>query len=200
MGPDSWDWLANGLFWSGAPVAASFRPPGLPLVIALLHRLQALPLLPYLNFAMLGLTAFLLHRLIRLRHSPLIAALAVLLLISNGSLFGHTRYVMAEVWTLPFLIGAAIAFVRSAEEPSQYLLCTALLSLSFLFHYAGAIVGLGFALALLLCRRADPHDAMALARAPGRSASAALVARRPGGPQPLERKDPCHRRVGAPDA
>lgn len=153
MAPDSWDWLANGIFWSGAPIAASFRPPGLPLVMAALHRFSALPLLPYLNFAMLGLTALLLHRLVRLRHSPLVAALAVLLFVSNGSLFGYTRYVMGEVWTLPFLVGAAIAFVRAAEQPRRYLLCAALLSVSFLFHYAGAVVGAGLAVAVLLDRR-----------------------------------------------
>ena len=153
MGPDSWDWLVNGLYWSGAPVQASFRPPGLPLVIALLHRLAALPLLPYLNFAMLGLAAFLLHRLVRLRHSSVVAALAVLLFVSNGSLFGYTRFVMAEVWTLPFLIVAAIAFIRAAERPRSYLLCAFLLSVSFLFHYAGAVVGVGLGLAVLLYRR-----------------------------------------------
>ncbi len=153
MGPDSWDWLVNGLHWDAVPVPASHRPPGLPLVIALLHRLQALPLLPFLNFAMLGLAAALLHRLVRLRHSPLVAALAVLLFVSNGSLFGYARYVMAEVWTLPFLLGAALAFFHADEEPRSYLPCALLLSLSFLFHYAGAIVGIAFALALLLHRR-----------------------------------------------
>lgn len=168
MSPDSWDWMANGIFWSGTSIIASFRPPGLPLVIALLHRLRALPMLPYLNFAMLGLAAFLLHRLLRLRHSPLVAALAVLLFVSNGSLFGYSRYVMAEVWTLPFLIGAAIAFIRSAEQPRRYWLCAALLSVSFLFHYAGAVVGAGLGLAMLLYRRESfstrwPWVALALA-------------------------------------
>lgn len=155
MGPDSWDWLANGIFWSGAPITVSFRPPGLPLVLALLHQLHLLPILPYLNFAMLGLSAFLLHRLIRLQHSPLTAAIAVLLFVSNGSLFGYTRYLMAEVWTLPFLVGAAIAFVRAAEQPRKYLLVAVLLSVSFLFHYAGAVVGAGLALAVLVYRRKD---------------------------------------------
>lgn len=166
MAPDSWDWLANGIFWSGAPIAASFRPPGLPLVLALLHRLQLLPLVPYLNFALLGLTALLLHRLIRLKHTPLVAALATLLFVSNGSLFGYTRYLMAEVWTLPFLVGAAIAFIRAEQRPRLYLLCAALLSLSFLFHYAGAVVGAGLALAMLLHRRslfATPWPWLALA-------------------------------------
>lgn len=153
MSPDSWDWLANGLHWSGVAIPASYRPPGLPLVMALLHRLQALPLLPYLNFAMLGLAAVLLHRLIRLRHSALVAALAVLLFVSNGSLFGYTRFIMAEVWTLPFLVGAAIAFARAATEPRRYVACAFLLSLSFLFHYAGLVVGIAFALAVLLHRR-----------------------------------------------
>lgn len=153
MAPDSWDWVANGIYWSGASIASTFRPPGLPLVVALLHRLSALPLLPYLNFAMLGLAAILLHRLVRLRHTPLVSALAVLLFVSNGSLFGYTRFVMAEVWTLPFLIAAAIAFVRAAEQPRRYLLCAALLSVSFLFHYAGAVVAAGFGVATVLYRR-----------------------------------------------
>lgn len=153
MGPDSWDWLADGLYWDGVPLPSTHRPPGLPLIIALLHRLSAMPLLPYLNFAMLGLAAALLHRLVRLRHSGLVAALAVLLFVSNGSLFGYTRYVMGEIWTLPFLLGAALAFVRAASEPRSYLTCALLLSLSFLFHYAGAIVGVGFILAVLVHRR-----------------------------------------------
>ena len=68
---------------------------------------------------MLGLATILLHRLIRLRHSPIVAAIAVLLFVSNGSLFGYARFVMAEVWTLPFLIGAAIAFVRAAGAAAR---------------------------------------------------------------------------------
>jgi hypothetical protein len=153
MSPDSWDWLVNGLYWRGAPIDATFRPPGLPLVIALLARLGALPLLPYLNFAMFGLAAILLHRLVRLRHSRLVAALAVLLFVSNGSIFGYVRYVMAEVWTLPLLLGAAIAFARAAERPRRYITCALALSLGFLFQYASVIAGAGLVLALLLFRR-----------------------------------------------
>ncbi len=153
MSPDSWDWLVNGLYWGGAPVASSFRPPGLPLVTTLLSRLSILEALPYLNFAMLGLAGVLLHRLIRLRHSSLVAALAVLIFVSNGSLFGHTRYVMAEIWTLPFLLASALAFARAEEAPRRYLACALLLSVSFLFHYAGAPVGCGLALAVLVYRR-----------------------------------------------
>ncbi|MEO7795671.1 MAG: hypothetical protein ABIV06_12955 [Thermoanaerobaculia bacterium] len=153
MGPDSWDWLANGLSWSGVPIPSTFRPPGLPLVITLLDRVSAIPLLPYLTFARLGLAAVLLHRLVRQRHSSLVTALAVLLFVSNGSLFGYTRYVMGEVWTLPFLLAAALAFVRAAGEPRAYLSSALFLSVSFLFHYAGAIVGIAFALAVLMFRR-----------------------------------------------
>ncbi|MEO8276217.1 MAG: glycosyltransferase family 39 protein, partial [Thermoanaerobaculia bacterium] len=155
MSPDSWDWLANGLSWSGAPIDASFRPPGLPLVIAALHRLGVLNALPILNFAMLALAAALLYRWIRLRHSAVVAALACLLFVSNGSLFGYVRFVMAEVWTLPFLVAAAIAFTRAAARPRAYITCGLLLGESFLFHYAGAIVALAMAAALLFHRRAD---------------------------------------------
>lgn len=153
MGPDSWDWLVNGLFWSGAPIPTSFRPPGLPLIIAGLHRASALPLLPYFGFAMLALTAILLHRLVRLRHSPFVAAFAVLLFVSNGSFFGYCRYLMAEIWTLPFLVAAAIAFARARREPRWLVACGLLLAVSFLFHYAGAIVGAGYAATLLVARR-----------------------------------------------
>src|SRR5881628_1542732 len=48
VGGDSHDWIANGLRLAGEDVRYSGRPPLLPLVIALLHRLSALSWLPLL--------------------------------------------------------------------------------------------------------------------------------------------------------
>ena len=46
MTADSYDWISNGLFWSGKPILPSLRPPGLPLVIAGLSKVGLLSLLP----------------------------------------------------------------------------------------------------------------------------------------------------------
>ncbi len=39
---DSYDWIANGLSWAGENVSASWRPPGVPLLIAALFKLGLL--------------------------------------------------------------------------------------------------------------------------------------------------------------
>jgi len=152
---DSFDWIANGLFWAGQPVAASFRPPGLPLLIAALWRLGLLHLLPLLNILVLMLTAAALQRFLLLRFTPPVAALAAWVFFANSYLQWYAPFVMAELYATLFLVLAAQAFARAGEDPRLYRRFGAALGAGFLFHYAAPIAGLGFALAVLLTRRAQ---------------------------------------------
>jgi len=153
--PDSYDWIHNGLYWAGADLTPSLRPPGLPLLIALLWRLGALRFLPVLNFLALGACAALLYRLLRTRHAPVVAAVATWVFFSSAYVQELAKYVMAEVWATPFLVAAALAFLRAGTRPRAYLALGALLGAGYLVHYAAAIAGAGFAAAVLLTRRDD---------------------------------------------
>lgn len=155
MMSDSYDWVANGLFLAGEKVATTWRPPGLPALIAALWKAGALRWLPVLNYAVLGLITAALYRLLRERHGAWISAAASWFFFANDFVQDLTKYVLAEVFCTLFIVLAAHAFVRAARDPRLYRTCALLLALGFLFHHATAVVGLGFAVAMVVTRRAD---------------------------------------------
>lgn len=152
---DSYDWINNGLFWAGEAVLPSFRPPGLPLLIALLYRLGALSWLPAVNFAALGAVAVLLYRFLRRRHDPAIATFGAAVFYMNDLSQDWTRWIGAELFATLGIVIAVLLFERAAEEPRRYLPFGLTIGLGFLVHYVAAPAALGFAAAVLLFRR--PH-------------------------------------------
>lgn len=155
MMSDSYDWIANGLFLAGAKGATTWRPPGLPLLIAALWKAGALRWLPVVNYVVLGLTAAVLYRLLRERHGTWISAAAAWFFFANDFVQDLTKYVLAEIYCTLFIVLAAHAFLRAARDPRRYRTCALFLAVGFLFHHATAVVGLGFAVAMVVTRRTD---------------------------------------------
>ena len=153
LSPDSYDWINNGLYWAGAPVLPSFRPPGLPLIMAGLLKVGALSWLPVLNFLALGTTACVLYVFLRQQFSPTVAALSAWLFYANDYSQDLARYVFAEVYATPLLVLAALCFFRAAERPGLYVPFGLALGASFLFHHAALPAGLGFAAVVVIWRR-----------------------------------------------
>ena len=158
LSSDSYDWINNGLFWAGAPLRPSLRPAGLPIVMAGLEKLGALSWLPALNFALLGATAILLHRLLCERFRPSVSALSAWVFFANGYVQDFTRWVMAEIWAVFFLVLAVLLFSRARGRPGLYVPFGLALGVGFLFHYAALPAGLGLAAAVLLARRAHLRE------------------------------------------
>jgi hypothetical protein len=155
MSSDSYDWISNGLFWSGKPVYPSLRPPGLPLVIAGLSKIGLLPLLPVVSFLFLGLSTALLYVLLRERHGPWVAAAASWFFFANDTVQDVARYVLSETYAMPLLILALLAFVRAGRDLRWYPVMGAALGAGFLFSYAALPAGVGLALAVLAVRAED---------------------------------------------
>jgi len=153
LSPDSYDWINNGLYWAAAPLLPSYRPPGLPLVIALLVRIGALSWLPALNFVALGVTAVLLFRLLRERFSPSVSALTAWTFYVNDFSQDLAKYVSAEVYATLFLVLAALLFLLAWRRPGLYVSFGLALGVSFLFHHAALPAGIGFGFAVLGTRR-----------------------------------------------
>lgn len=151
--PDSYDWINNGLYWAGAPVSPSFRPPGLPLLIGLLWKAGLLSWLPLLNFVALGATALVLCKLLRERFHPTVAALSAWVFYANDFSQDLAKYVMAEVWATLFIVLATLLFLRAANRPRLYSAFGLSLGIGFLFQYAAVPAGVGFAAAVLVARR-----------------------------------------------
>jgi hypothetical protein len=152
---DSYDWIANGLSWAGENVAASWRPPGLPLLIAALFKLGLLAWLPVVNVAVLGVTTAALYLLLRERHGAWISACASWFFFANDYVQDITKYLLADIYCTLFIVLAALFFVRAARDPRHYRTSALLLGVGFLFHNATIVAGFGFAVAFLLMRRRD---------------------------------------------
>lgn len=152
---DSYDWINNGLFWAGASVAPSLRPPGLPLLIAALWKFGALSFLPFFNFVFLGLSTAALYALLRERHDGWVAAIACWFFFANGCVQDLSRYVLAETYGTPFLVLAAVAFVRAARAPRAWIAFGVCIGAGFLFSYAAIPAAVGFAGALVVVSRED---------------------------------------------
>ena len=155
MTADSYDWISNGLFWSGKPILASLRPPGLPFIIAGLSKVGLLSLLPVVSFLFLGLSTALLYLLLRERHDPWIAAAASWFFFANDTVQDLAKYVLAETYATPFLVLAALAFVRAGRDLRWYPVMGGALGAAFLFSYAAVPAGVGLALAVLAVRAED---------------------------------------------
>ncbi|MEO8586097.1 MAG: glycosyltransferase family 39 protein [Acidobacteriota bacterium] len=152
---DSYDWINNGIFWAGAQVAPSLRPPGFPLLIAALWKLGALSFLPVLNFLFLGLSTAALYALLRERYDAWITAVACWFFFANGYVQDLARYLMAETYAAPFLVLAALAFVRSEREPRAWIAFGLFLGVGLLFAYVAVPAGIGFGAAFLVVARKD---------------------------------------------
>lgn len=150
---DSYDWIANGLSWAGENVAASWRPPGLPLLIAALFKAGHLSWLPVVNYVVLGLTTAALYCLLRERHGAWISAAAAWFFFANDYVQDITKYLLADIYCTLFIVLAALFFVRAARDPRHDRTWVLLLGIGFLFHSATAVAGIGFAVAFFMMRR-----------------------------------------------
>jgi hypothetical protein len=155
MSADSYDWINAGLALAGERVASSWRPPGLPLLVAALFRLGLLSWLPAVNFMVVGLTTAALYTFLRQRHGAWIAALASWFFFANDYVQDLAKYILGEVTCTLFILLAAHAFARAARDPRFYRRCGLYLGLGFLFHHAAAFAGIGFAAAFVVTRFAD---------------------------------------------
>lgn len=115
-GGDSHDWIANGLRLTGGDVRYSGRPPLLPGVIALLHRLSALSWLPLLLQGLFLATVLVLYRRAAMLFPRPAAFVAALALLVNYSLGDFSLQVMADLPAASLLFLATACFLRAGEE------------------------------------------------------------------------------------
>jgi Dolichyl-phosphate-mannose-protein mannosyltransferase len=154
-GPDSDDWIANGLALAGASVRYSVRPPLYPLLLALLHRCGALGLFPALNQAFLVLGVLILYRLLARSFSHRVSLVVSLAFLASASLGLTTTYAGADLAASVLLFAGAAAFLAAGERPGLYPLAGLLAGLSAVTQQAALLSPLPAAVALLAYRRSD---------------------------------------------
>lgn len=155
MDGDSPEWISAGLLLAGHDVRDPGRSPLLPLGIALLDRLGALPWLPVALQLLFHATILAFYALAALR-GPRRAAFAVALaLLASHSLHGMSLQVMADVPASCLLFLGCRAFVLAGTESRRYLASGLLGGLSALTQSAGLLAAAPAALTVLVHRRRD---------------------------------------------
>jgi len=174
-GGDGYDWIASGLAMAGEATRASGRPPLLPAAIALLYRLGALALLPFLLLALLLLLAVACARIAVPEGERLVARRlrAGALLFASAVYLRQGLEVMADVGAAA-LGAAGLALALSAMRRGserRWLAAGALVGIGSLAQPAAlyAVAGIGCVLLLErrpLLRTRAPWLALAAAVAP----------------------------------
>ncbi len=172
---DSWDWLLNGLFLAGEDVRYSGRAPLLPLAIAGLERLGALPWLPLLT-QLLFQVAILAHYLAARRLHGRGPACAAALAVGFGYSFQTLSLdVMADVPASSLLALSCTLLAAETVSLRRGIASGLLAGASALTQQAGLLWLPAAAGALLLVRRDRPAIGPN-ARRPRLPAVAALAA------------------------
>ncbi len=124
---DSWDWLANGLWWAGADVRFSARAPLLPLLLAALERLHLLRFAPWIGIAALHAGALALYAALRRPCGRQAAAAGVLVVVAAYSVQSLALDLMADTLAAG-LLAAALAALVAADSDRRALAAAALLA------------------------------------------------------------------------
>ncbi|HEX6201123.1 MAG TPA: hypothetical protein VF150_12725, partial [Thermoanaerobaculia bacterium] len=152
-GGDTQQWLLDGLRLAGEDVLYSFRPPGLPLVLAALHRVSALELFPLLQLGFHHAAALGAHLFLRRRYGPRVGFVCGLLLLSNATVLLLALQVMADVPGAILLAAACAVLLLAGERPSLYPVAGLLAGLSAVTQQAALLLPLPAGLTLLVARR-----------------------------------------------
>ncbi|HYL04737.1 MAG TPA: glycosyltransferase family 39 protein [Thermoanaerobaculia bacterium] len=152
---DSHDWIANGLRLAGHDVRYSGRPPLLPLALALLDRLGALPWWPLLGLAFYLATVVGFFTLAARRLPAAAAFAAALVLLAAYSLQGLALDLMADVPASCLILWSARAFLTAADRPRHYAWSGLLSGLAALTQPVGLLVVPAAAATLWVRRRRD---------------------------------------------
>lgn len=136
LAPDSYDWIANGLHYAGYDVNFTFRPPGLPLIIAGLYKLKALGLLPVLNQLVLFGILLVLFKTTARQFGKAVSIILTIILFFNFFLQNLSLFILADTFALLFLLLGLYFYIEAENDEKKYFLTSIFWSVSFLFQYA----------------------------------------------------------------
>jgi hypothetical protein len=153
LASDSYDWIANGLFLSGYDTNFSARPPGLPLVISLLAKIDFLEILPLINQLVLGGIILTFFKLTQRYFVKPIALILAAILFFNAFLANLSLYILADCYAVFFILLGSYFYLKAEDDQNEYFKSSIFLTISFFFQYALAYFLPAIALHFLIFRR-----------------------------------------------
>ncbi len=153
---DAQDWVANGLYFLGYPVAYSARPPLFPLVIAGLASVSMLKLTPLVLQGLVFATGLGLYRMLSQTCDRLLTALATLAWLTNATWVWWSAAWMADI-PAGCLLGWALIFWqrRNTSGRPGYVLAGLAAGLSAVTQPVAVLFALPVFLTVVWHRRGD---------------------------------------------
>jgi hypothetical protein len=155
IGGDSYDWISNGLYFSGADVRYSVRPPLLPLIMAVFIRLDILSYLPAFIWAAVFFAGLVFYRLLTFYVKNSTAFLTTSALWLNFSFQYQSLEIMADVLAACFLLFSVFFFIRSQKRKWNYLPSGLFAGLSAVTQQMALILPVPILLATALFRKGE---------------------------------------------
>lgn len=142
--PDSYDWLVNGLAYTGVPVPfeISHRTMLLPLVVAALYKLGAPDLAVYFGLVGYVLSVVVAYYGLRLVFGARSALIACALYAASFSLLGQSAFLGSDVMANCLVSGAALYYLAFLVEPRgrRFVVAAAFMAIGIHVQYIGAIL------------------------------------------------------------
>jgi 4-amino-4-deoxy-L-arabinose transferase-like glycosyltransferase len=140
LGGDALDWLANGLYYTGADVRFSARPPLVPWVLAGLEGTVGTAWFPLLAQGLFTVTVLAVYRLVRRLHGPGIALAVAAVPAVAASVSALSLQVMADLAAACLLAFAFLALAAAARRPGSYLAAAGWAAASYLAQPAALLL------------------------------------------------------------
>jgi hypothetical protein len=153
---DAQDWVANGLYFLGHPVAYSARPPLYPLILAAFASLSLLKLAPVFFQALVLVTGLALYRMLSESCDRLLTALATLAWLTNATWIWWSVLWQADVPAACLLGWALILWQRrNSEGQPGYVLAGLAAGMSAVTHPIAVLLAIPVLVSVVWHRRAD---------------------------------------------
>ncbi len=153
---DAQDWVANGLYFLGYPVAYSARPPLFPLLLGGLASVSMLKLTPIVLQGLVFVTGLGLYRMLSQTSDRLLTALATLAWLTNATWVWWSAAWMADI-PAGCLLGWALIFWQRRNTSGQpgYILAGLAAGLSAVTQPIAVLFAIPVFTSVFLHRRAD---------------------------------------------
>jgi hypothetical protein len=155
IGGDTYDWISNGLYFSGEDVRYSGRPPLFPLIMAALIKLDILSYFPVIIWAFVFAAGLIFYKLLILYVKHSVAFLVTLALWLNFSFQYQSLEIMADVLASCLLLFSAFFFIRAADRKWYYLLCGFFAGLSAVTQQTALLLPIPLIISVMLFRKGD---------------------------------------------
>ncbi|WP_428108883.1 hypothetical protein [Caldisericum sp.] len=136
MSYDSFEWIADGLFYYGHPVPIIYRDIALPIILGAFNQLDILRWFPMVNELLFFLFITFSYLLLRQFFPKNISIATTLVIFLSFNIQSYFDYILADQWAITFQTISFYFLIKTKYNSKNIKFAIIFASISFLFQYA----------------------------------------------------------------